>query len=362
MLSHINNLFEHVPFLKRYYLRNYSELRYNLFRANQLIPLIKFPRYVHFLITFDCNFGCKQCQVNANDREADLLTYEEITRVIREIRDAGVRHLIITGGEALVRDDVFDILRFAGDCGIPHITLATNGYLVERYRKELADLRIDRVVTSIDDVGEKNDAIRCKKGAFERSLKALEIFKEIGVPSREINTTVFPDNISSMNDLAKYVAASPATNWIMGTLIPMGRANTIQERYFTDEEFIRLFTLIKELRRTLPVELLSHTAYLKNYFEDITSEPFFCRAGIETCSINPDGNVLPCNIVNDACFSQGNVREKSFQAIWKDGFKEIRNPQLPDDCNKCQFLAACRGGCWGYRGINERYCYMNFCT
>lgn len=362
MPSRLDRLAASVPFLGEYYLNNYARIRYNIFRMSRLIPLIRYPRYVHLLVTFDCNFTCKQCQVDANNREANILSLQEITRVIKDIRNAGVNHLLITGGEPLVRKDIFDILDFAGKSGIPRITLATNGYLVENYRKELSRLRIDNVVISIDDVGERNDAIRGRKGAFEKALKALEIFREIGVRTREINTTVFPDTISHMEDLAKAVRSSCATRWVMGLLIPTGRARSIDDKSFGDEEYRRVFGIIRKLRRYVPVELLSHTGYLKNFCGDVTSEPFFCRAGIETCAINPDGEVMPCNIVSDSAFSQGNVREKPFGEIWKDGFREIRNPELPDRCSRCEFLPACRGGCWSYRVLKDRYCFKSFCT
>jgi radical SAM protein with 4Fe4S-binding SPASM domain len=322
---------------------------------------MKFPRYVHLLVTYDCNFNCRQCQVNASNRKVNQLTFREITRLILEIKEAGVRHLIITGGEALIRTDIFDILEFAGKAGIPRITLATNGYLVGKYRKELASVRIDRVVISIDDVGEINDAIRGKKGAFQNALEALDIFKDIGVKSREVNTTVFPGAVSRMEELAKYIAASSATNWVLGILIPIGRASLLEKNEFEDRELMDLVHLIKKLRATMSVKLNSHTGYLKNYFQDITSEPFFCRAGREVCAINPDGEVVPCNMTTDIRFSQGNIREKHFSKIWQEGFREFRKPEYPQECKNCEFLPACGGGCWGYRLINEKFCYRDFC-
>ena len=361
ILSDIERLIRFFPFVRRYYLKHYSDIRFILFKVSKILPILKFPRYIHLLVTFDCNLNCRQCQVDANRRKVNTLTSQEIIHVIKEIEEAGVRHLIITGGEPLIRKDIFDILRYAGESGIPRITLATNGYLVEKYRKELSDVRIDRVVTSIDDVGERNDSLRGKKGAFKKALQALEIFKEIGVQERVVNTTVLPDKISHMADLAKVIALSSATRWILGLLIPVGRANSIDNRIFEDKECLELINLIKRLRPIVPVELNSHTGYLKDFYEDITSEPFFCRAGIEVCSINPDGEVLPCNITSDNQFSQGNIREKSFKTIWKQGFKELRNPKFPHDCDRCEFLSACRGGCWGYRVLNDRYCYENFC-
>ena len=361
-LLNIEQFIRNLPFINHYYLRNYSKIRLNLFKASKLFPFMKFPRYVHLLVTFDCNFTCKQCVVDANKRKVNQLTYEEIIRVIKEIKEAGVRHLIITGGEPLTRADIFDILRYAGKIGIPRITLATNGYLVEEYRKELSDIRIDRVVISIDDVEERNDSIRGKRGAFKRALEALDIFREIGVTDRLVNTTVFPGAIYRMADLAEYIANSSTTNWILGLLVPVGRAQSIDKKHFEDKEFLDLVHLIKHLRTIIPVELNSHTGYLKNYYEDITSEPFYCRAGREVCAINPDGEVVPCNFTSNNQFSQGNIRTKHFKTIWEEGFKEFRNPKYPEECNSCEFLPACGGGCWGYGVINEQYCYKNFCS
>lgn len=286
-LTSVERFIRRFPLLGDFYLNHYSQIRLKLINLNRVIPLLKLPRYVHLLVTYDCNFNCRQCQVNASSKKVNQLTFREITRLIQEIKEAGVRHLIITGGEALIRADIFDILEFAGNAGIPRITLATNGYLVGKYRKELASVRIDRVVISIDDVGEINDAIRGRKGAFQNALEALDIFKDIGVKSREVNTTVFPGAVSRMEELAKYIAASPATSWVLGILIPIGRASLLENNEFEDKELMDLVQLIKKLRTTIPVELNSHTGYLKKYFSEITSEPFFCRAGREVCAINP---------------------------------------------------------------------------
>jgi AdoMet-dependent heme synthase len=360
LLSHIEKSLRDFPGVNSYYLKNYSKFRRNLFKTARLLPALKFPRYVHLLVTLDCNFSCAQCQVDARKREETQLTFDELARLIGDIANAGVRHLIVTGGEPLTRPDIFDILRCAGETGIPLITLATNGYLVERYRQELAGLRIDRVVTSIDDVGQRNDAIRGKRGAFERALTALDIFREIGVQERIVNTTVFPGNISRLEDLAPHVAASSATGWVVGLLIPTGRAQSLEKRFFGDSEISALFDLIKRLRVSVPIELNSHTGCLQKCYRDITTEPFYCRAGVETCSITPWGEVLPCNIVCDDRFSEGNVRDRRFDTIWKEGFGEFRNPVYPEMCRSCEFLAACGGGCWGYRVLGEKYCYKKF--
>lgn len=362
IISNLERIVRYLPFLKRYYLNNYSTIRLNVFRARKLYPMINFPRYVHLLVTFNCNLNCKQCQVDANRKKVDALSTFEMSRIIREMQEAGVRHLIITGGEPLTRPDIFDILRSAGESSIPRITLATNGYLVRKYKSELSDVRIDRVVTSIDDLEEKNDLLRGKQGAFERALEALDIFKEIGVKDRIINTTVMPGNIAQLEELADVIEGSSATGWVWGLLVPTGRGDSLDSKHFDDNEYRKIFDRIKKLRQRMPVELNSHTGYLKDHFQDITSEPFYCRAGREVCSINPDGEVLPCSITADTKYSQGNLREQSFKTIWEEGFKELRDPQYPHNCNECKFLNACGGGCWGYRVLQEKYCYKNFCT
>ena len=106
LLSHIEKSLRSLPVVNSYYLKNYSKLRRNLFKAARLLPALKFPRYVHLLVTLDCNFSCTQCQVDARAREETQLTYDELTRVIQEIANAGVRHLIVTGGEPLLLSNI----------------------------------------------------------------------------------------------------------------------------------------------------------------------------------------------------------------------------------------------------------------
>ena len=361
-ISYAERLIRKIPLLNSYYLKHYCDIRFRLFKLNQRFPILRYPRYVHLLVTYDCNVNCIHCQVDASQRKVDLLTYEQIQAVFQDIRKMGVRHLILTGGEPLLREDIFELIRAANRIGIPFVTVATNGLLVEKYQKELASVKIDRVVTSIDDVEERNDVVRGSPGSFRKAMRALEIFRTLGVRHREINTTVFPENISRMEALAQDVSASAATRWILGLLIPTGRATSLNKTSFTDEEYLHIFDVIKKLPSSVPVELNSHTGYIKNFFQDITSEPFFCRAGTETCAIMPDGQVVPCNITTDITFSRGNVKEKSFRKIWDEGFDDFRSPVFPKICHGCEFLSACRGGCWGYVVLNDKFCFKNFCT
>ena len=115
ILSNIERLIRFFPFIRRYYLKHYGDIRFILFKVSKILPILKFPRYIHLLVTFDCNLSCRQCQVDANRRKVNTLTSQEIIHVIKEIEEAGIRHLVITGGEPLIRKDIFDILRYAGN-------------------------------------------------------------------------------------------------------------------------------------------------------------------------------------------------------------------------------------------------------
>ena len=126
-----------VPILDRFYLDHYVTIKRLEKQVLRRVGISRPPAGVTLLVTYACNFICDHCESTSHPGAEWGLPFETIARLIGEIGEMGVKHLSISGGEPLVRKDLFDIIDVANNQGL-RVHLATNGSLVERNRERLA--------------------------------------------------------------------------------------------------------------------------------------------------------------------------------------------------------------------------------
>ncbi|WP_286818714.1 radical SAM/SPASM domain-containing protein [Desulfobacter sp. UBA2225] len=341
------------PFLKRVYFDNYASFRFRYLKIKKSLNLLK-PRQVQWLTTYRCNFTCIHCEASAGTTKVHELTTDEAFRLIDELAEAGVRGILLSGGELLVRKDIFLIIEHILSRGLKY-SLASNGFLVSEFSEEFRRLKPVLYFTSIDGLEQTNDKVRGVKGAFKKCLDAVKFFESIGVEYRTINTVVLPENIRELPELKKTIQDSGASLWRLAIPIPVGRAKENPEVSLDAEQIQYLFEFIRSASKEMKIELSEDAGYLGCYGQELRSYPFFCKAGLTYCAIMPDGEVLGCQIAYDSSFSEGNIRTRPFREIWRDGFSRFRKPCFETACRSCGFLEKCRGGCWGMR-LGNKHC------
>ena len=341
------------PLLRDFYLNHYTTYKFLGFKFRQKLNMLRLKE-VQWLATYNCNFHCRHCIANAGSRNVSELTTDEVLKLVTELRDMEVRRVLISGGEALLRKDIFIIIRHMLDDRMQY-GIASNGYLVTKFKEEFSSMKPFFFLTSIDGLEQTNDEIRGMKGAFRRTLEALDFFKSIGVEDRMINTVVFPGNIEDLLELKKIILNSSATFWRFALAVPFGRAKDNEKMYLNTKQIKYLFEFIENTRKEFNVEISEDSGYLGCFNLKLRSWPFFCVAGLTKCSVMPDGEVLGCQIAYDNKFSEGNIRLKSIKEIWEKGFSRFRSPQFDKECLDCKYFDACRGGCWGMR-LGNKHC------
>jgi radical SAM protein with 4Fe4S-binding SPASM domain len=341
------------PFLKRYYWNHYAQFRFKSLSIKRRLNLLR-PYHVQWLTTYHCNFRCIHCEANAGTKNVCELTTDEAFKLVDELKATGVKSIMLSGGELLVRKDIFLIIRHILDRGLTY-SIASNGFLVGKFEEEFRKMKPTLYFTSIDGLEKTNDEIRGVNGAFKTCLEAVKFFQSIGVDQRIINTVVLPSNIQQLPELKKIVQDSSATLWRLAIPIPVGRAKDNEQLSLSKEHMKYLFEFIQSSRKELHIELTEDAGYLGCLAPELRTLPFFCGAGLTKCSIMPDGEVLGCQIAYDNTFSEGNIRTRSFSEIWQQGFLRFREPQFETECVACTYLHACRGGCWGMR-LGNKHC------
>jgi radical SAM protein with 4Fe4S-binding SPASM domain len=340
-----------LPLLGPFYARRAATIKREFCLLLNAVGWLKPITFVQWLVTARCNLRCPFCEASAGDARNDELTTTEGRELIDDLAQMGVKRLLFSGGEPLTRADVPELMAYAHGRNLS-VGLVTNGFLVGDLWSRLQGLDLYLYFTSLDGSRTEHDALR-GEGAFERALEGLRRVASAETPTRIVNTVVQPANIESLPRLREIVRGSGATRWHLTPLARVGRASTSDGGSLSTDQLRRLVDFVRAEEDW--VDLGESAGYLGCLAGGPpVGKPFFCGAGLTRCAIMPDGSVLGCHQVYDCRYAEGNVRERPFSAIWRDGFQRFRHRQPPDFCRGCEHIAACQGGCWAEMQLHGR--------
>ncbi len=340
--------------LNQLYLDHYVTIKRLEKRVQRTAGWLAPPSAVILYVNYACNFTGEHCITTSDFKAERGLSVDTIARLIREMKELGVGWLVITGGEPLVREDLYEIIGLAKAQGLA-VHISTNGSLVERHRDRLARSRIDSILISVDGLEETNDRFRRHSGSFKQAFRALELFEEMGVRSRMVNTMAHPGNLHELEELGDRIMASGATCWRIALALPSGRVKGENRFSLSDDEIRWVLGFIRDRRTEFPVYLSEQAGYLGPWALQVRSGPFMSWDGLRHFAILPTGDVFGSGVVFEDAFSEGNIRDHSLEEIWQRRFQRYRQPVLPRDCYACRHLHACGGGTLGMR-VGNRHC------
>ena len=269
--------------------------------------------------TNQCNMFCKHCYREAGEKNNQELNTEEGKELIDEIAKAGFKIMIFSGGEPLMRKDIFELVEYATSKGLRPV-FGTNGTLltreVARKLKEVGTMGMGISLDSLDS--EKHDAFRGYKDGFKQAVEGMENCVKEGLPF-QIHTTVMDWNSSELEAITDFAVEKGAVAHHIFFLVPTGRAVDIEEETLRAQEYEDIITRILKKQQEVPIELKPTCApqfirIAKQLDIDIRFKRG-CLAGLSYCIINPIGEVQPCAYLN---IPLGNVKETSFSEIWKN--------------------------------------------
>ncbi len=342
------------------------------------------PRLVYWELTKRCNLRCAHCRAvpEAQADPAELTTPEGF-RLIDELAGIGRPLLVLTGGEPLLRDDLFVLADYARRRGLPS-ALATNGTLVTRViARRIVSAGFTRVSISLDGPDtETHDAFRRVAGAFDAAVDGFIHLKELGM-SLQVNTTVTNHNRDRLEEIYELVRKLGAAAWHLFLLVPVGCGLEIgPSLQLTPRDYEAVLWWIDELveRETMEVRATcaphiqrvrlqrralaegEHVRSLKFEVRSVepetpgtsncelrTAQPAAalrrgCLAGSGIGFVSHRGEVFPCGYLP---FKAGDLRRQSFAEVWADSpvFADLRDPErLMGKCGRCEYRIVC-GGC-----------------
>jgi radical SAM protein with 4Fe4S-binding SPASM domain len=324
----------------------------------QFVPLV-----LSWNVTRKCNLKCSHCYINAAKEELkDELTTEEAKNLMDQISHVSRPLLILSGGEPLLRQDIYELIRYGTGKGF-RMGLGSNGSLIDgTVARNLKDAGVKTVSISLDSsIAEKHDEFRGVKGSWQKAINAIKALKQNNILV-QVNTTVTQQNHSEIDQIMTLTEELGVENFHLFFLVPTGRGTKIADISPSMYEDMIKSTFAKTAKHRLNVRPSCAPQFMriaKDMGLDMRQWIRGCLAGLYYCRVYPNGDVTPCPYLP---VKLGNVREKPFSEIWfnSEVFKNLRNfDTLKGKCGACSHRSVC-GGCRA-RAYGLSSDFIDFC-
>ncbi len=344
------------------------------------------PRLVFWETTAACNLVCSHCRRTevADEVSPDELSREEAESLIDEMSGWGRTILVFSGGEPLMRPDIFRLMRYANEKGVI-VALATNGTLIDQdLAKRIRESGVDRVSISLDGADEAtHDVLRRLPGSFQSAIAGAQALRAEGVPL-QINVTVAKHNADQLDEMVSLAKDLGAAALHLFLLVPVGCGMEIAEDQTLQADAYEetLNWLYETERRETGLQLRATCA--PHYFRVVKQRQVAhadgdgpspstppghpgsvghpgsggdagrrgalhaatrgCLAGTGVCFVSHTGKVYGCGYMP---IEAGDLRQTSLAEIWQTSefFAELRDlGELKGKCGRCGYARVC-GGC-----------------
>jgi radical SAM protein len=319
------------------------------------------PFTIAWEVTRACAFSCVHCRADAQHRRAPgELTTEEGFALIDRFTEFGSPILVFTGGDPMMRKDLFDLIEYADRAGLRCSLTPTATALptVARLRRAQA-AGVRRIALSLDaPTPEVHDDFRKVPGSWERTMTILRNAREIGL-SAQVNTTVTTHNVDLLEDMVTFVKEVGAVQWSVFFLVPMGRGQELS--MITPEQHEQVLTWLHQLSLEGDFDVKATAAPM---YRRIVAQKSARTSGAGAGFAFHDGLDRPVQGVNDGRgflfvshlgeimpsgflpIVTGHVRTDDVVDVYRNHplFRRLRDPaELTGKCGACEFRAVCGG-------------------
>lgn len=318
-----------------------TQIEAKKFEHENLIPDI-LTKGAYIYLTKKCNMRCPHCYMDAGKANENELTTLEIKKILDNLKKLNYTHITYTGGEIFLRKDLPDILFYSKKLGLQNILL-TNGVLIKEEILEQIHNCIDEIQISIDGYNEETNAKIRGIGNFDKALNSIRMLSKYNIKT---GVAITPQYEEVFNNPQQYkIFAKELLNQYPKNLMIKFSSELLDGRDFKAD--ISKNKKYKKLLKNIINELYpdeESNNFALNYIDGnhITS------CGFGEITINSDGNIYLCNLVNKLTPIQ-NIRDLNFELdkIEKDldEIKEKINALNIVPCKECSLNYICGGGC-----------------
>jgi putative heme d1 biosynthesis radical SAM protein NirJ2 len=316
------------------------------------------PSLVSWNITRQCNLTCAHCYRDARERpDPQELTTAEGIALIEDIARVGFQVLILSGGEPLMRADLYDLIAAAKANGIRPV-LGSNGTLImEEAAARMRDQGLARAGISLDSAdSDYHNRLRGSPTAWQDAIAGMKTCRAVGLPF-QINTTVTrqnQDQVLAITDLARELGAAGHHVFF---LVPTGRGKEIADDMVQAAFYEQLLEALLLRQREIGIETGAGASPSRFEIKPTCAPQFVriadrlglhtrfamgCLAGRTYCVITPTGEVQPCPYLP---IPAGNVHDEPFSVIWQKAeiLTALRERPLEGHCGRCKWGQRCFG-------------------
>ena len=268
--------------------------------------------------------------------------FEKTKKIIDDVYSSKIKTVRFTGGEPLLRKDIFKILKYAKNRGFDEVRLNTNGILVNKAMADNLAKLVDNILIPIENyLPQKEDIITGGKGVLKKKEISIKFLKESGIKTVRVGTVLTKENILNLENMADFIEKLPIDEWEFYRPIPISGENIL------DSKLVKVFVeKIFKIRKTLdmPIALanslpfcaIKDTNKLSSISVGATADD-----GHSRIVVDPRGFYKPHYFIDENLGDTSSVLK-----VWKNKFlKKIRSLNyLPEECKKCFFVSKCKGG------------------
>lgn len=325
-------------------------------------------RLIFWETTRACNLECPHCRAQAEKkRSPEELTTQEAKRFLDEAASFSKPIIVFSGGEALLREDIYELIRYADQLGLAS-ALATNASLISLdTAMRLKENKTALVAVSIYGCNaQSHDKFCGAPGAFEKTLAGINNLKKAGIPL-QINTTITKKNLAELEAMGNFALKQGAIAYHVFFLVPVGRGKSLEGDEISAREYEEAFNRLYDfqshssvrvkatcaphyyrvLRQRLAKEkkpLTSKMSMVPSASDNFSAITKGCLAGCGVCFVSYKGEVFGCGYLP---VKAGDLRKQDFKSIWFESklFQDLRDSsKLKGRCGICEFKLVC-GGC-----------------
>lgn len=326
------------------------------FQEDLAVPGLK---WLAWEATTRCNLNCVHCRSRAGLKGKEAADTGRARFLMDRIAEAAKPVFVLSGGEPLLRGDIFEIASYGAKLGFK-MALATNGTLISaEVCKKIKDSGIKTVSVSLDGPdAATHDDFRKQKGAFEKILDGIEEFRKHGIEFI-VNSSFTKRNQAGIEGTYRFVKGLGAGAWYMFLVVPAGRGSGLAGELIGAGDYERILRWHLEME-AVETEMLVRPICAPSYYrlrleaekasgvKRAARSLSFSPGGMKGCVaaqsiayLDAEGGVYPCSYFP---LSGGNVFKTSFRAAWESELFRAFRGGYRGPCGSCGYLGVC-GGC-----------------
>lgn len=304
-------------------------------------------------VTSRCNAKCEHCGSSCGEKNVtDEISATDLKRTLYDISQHYNTNdilLNVTGGEPLIRKDLFEIMGYANELGYKW-GMTSNGMLInDEILEKMKKTKMGSISISLDGLKETHESFRKVPGSFDKIIESIQKLQKIpSIKIVQVTTVANKKNLKELENLYRLMIKLHISSWRVVNVDPIGRAKEKDDILLDKNEYKYLFEFIKEKRKENIIDVeygCSHYLGI-NLEKEIRDTYFSCVTGIYVASILSNGDIFVCpNVARRKELIQGNIKNDSFIEVWENKFKQFRNENrtMGSKCKECSNWKFCLG-------------------